>query len=64
MNGLFSLLFIGIGMLAFAGIKHFWPGYPDDNKVEERAEQIIQLKTGKNIDLTPLSPEKAEEVKK
>lgn len=64
MNGLFSLLFVGIGMLAFAGIKYFYPGYKDDNKVEERIEQLIKLKTGKNVDLTPFSPEKIEEAKK
>ena len=31
--------------------------YPDDNPVEEAVEEVIELETGLEIDLTPWSPE-------
>lgn len=32
--------------------------YPEDNYVEEMAEQVVESSTGMDLDLSPLSPEK------
>jgi len=45
-------LFVGVS------IKHFWPSYPDDNPIEEFAEQVIEHQIGMSVDITPSSPEK------
>ncbi len=34
-----------------------WKNYPHDNIIEEIVEEVIQQKTGLDIDLTPMSPE-------
>ena len=64
MTNVLAIIIVGCALALTAGIKHYWSSYPDDNKAEERIEQLIKLKTGKNVDLTPLSPEKIEEIKK
>lgn len=46
-----SALAAGIGSKVVLGMK-------DDNPIEEATEQIIQDKTGIDIDLTPDTPEK------
>ena len=33
--------------------------YPDDNLVEEIVEEVIEDRTGIDVDLSPLSPESA-----
>ena len=48
-----SALIIGIGSGYFLG---------KDNPVEEICEEIIELETGKDVDLTPNSKETNEEV--
>lgn len=48
---------IPVLILAFAAAKHFWPSLPDDSPVEEAIEQVIQDKTGVDVDLTPGSPD-------
>lgn len=45
--------------LAVLAIKEYWPEYPDDNVVEESAEEIIYGAAGVDVDLTPNSPEKS-----
>lgn len=40
------------------GCASLWRSYPQDNVVEEIAEEVIKQKTGLNLDLTPFSPEK------
>jgi hypothetical protein len=64
MTNMLAIIIVGCALALTAGVKHYWSSYPDDNKVEERLEKLIQLKTGKNVDLTPFSSEKIEEVKK
>lgn len=36
----------------------YWVSAPDDNAVEEIAEEVIKKETGVDVDLTPNSPEK------
>lgn len=54
-----NLLFLLIG-ITICGCSYFnhMLGMEDDNIVEEVAEEVIELKAGINIDLTPDSPEK------
>ena len=40
------------------GIKQIFPGYKDDNPIEELVEHYIYQETGMDFDLTPASPEK------
>lgn len=42
---------------SFAGIKHYFPNYKDDNVLEEKLEEIVKDQTGVEIDVTPFSPE-------
>lgn len=56
-----SAVLIKIGLIisalvAFAGAKYYFRA-PDDNAIEEYAEEIIKEQTGLDIDLTPLSRE-------
>lgn len=55
---LVSGLVICVIMLAACGT-YFWKSYPQDNVVEEAIEDLIEHKTGIEIDLTPFSKEKA-----
>jgi len=58
MNSFLVAAIVGISLAFTAGVKHFWPKYPDDNVVEETAEQYIKDVTNVDIELTPNSPEK------
>jgi len=51
---------LGVGVLALLGITvscNLLKSYPHDNFIEEFIEEIIEYKTGFDIDLTPFSPE-------
>lgn len=56
---LISLFFILGGMLCLTSCQ-WWKNYPSDNIAEEIVEEIIESKTGMDIDLSPFSPEKNE----
>lgn len=43
-----------VGVIGVASVKYLGP----DNVVEEVAEKVIEVETGKDIDLTPKSEEK------
>lgn len=43
-----------VGVIGMASVKYLGP----DNVVEEVAEKVIEVETGKDIDLTPKSEEK------
>jgi len=58
-EGIISASLIGI-MFLFAGCE-LVKKYPQDNIIEEIAEEIIEQKTGLDIDLTPFSKEKQDE---
>ena len=45
-------------LIVVTAVKLFYPSYPDDNPIEEMAEQVIKYETDVDIDLTPMSPEK------
>ena len=53
------LIALGI-MCALAGCSYInkWFFLPDDNPIEEAIEDIIEMKTGLKVDLTPEDPEK------
>lgn len=48
---------VGCFAIAF-GIKIFWPNTPEDNYIEEAAEELIKRESGIDIDFTPSSKEK------
>lgn len=50
------VIVIVCGILIF-GVSHAWKKYPHDNIVEEIVEDVIQVETGADVDLTPNSPE-------
>ena len=45
-------------LLVVIGAKFFFPSIPDDNPVEEAAEEMLKQQTGIDIDITPSSKEK------
>jgi hypothetical protein len=55
---IYGLAIVAILTLAVMAVKKFWPGYRDDNVVEEICEDIIGTTTGVHADLTPNSPVK------
>lgn len=58
---IWTIIQIGLIVAAAAvvgiGSRMRWPGLPDDNKIEEAAEEVIRQETGLIIDLTPESEE-------
>lgn len=52
--GIVLICLVISGCSSFGWMKN----YPQDNIVEEIIEEIIESKTGLDIDLTPRSPEK------
>ena len=52
-----SIILIGVLIVALSVgyLSSRWLG--DDNEIEELAEDIIKMKTGMDIDITPNSPE-------
>lgn len=54
-----SLVFIFVGVaIIFTGYITKKFAFKPDNLVEEAAEEVIKIKTGHDVDLTPDSPEK------
>ena len=53
----FCLCFIVLWFSSCTTIKSAIKAYPNDNPIEELVEDVIELKTGIDIDLTPSSPE-------
>lgn len=52
------IIFVLIGLLGIAGAcSRFIPGWKSDNVVEEIVEEVIEYKTGQNVDLSPDTPE-------
>lgn len=51
-----SYTFIGM-LFVFSGC-NFFKSYPQDNIAEEIVEEVIEAKTGLDLDLSPLTPEK------
>ena len=51
-------LIISVIMVASCGT-YFWKSYKQDNVIEEAIEDLIEHKTGIDLDLTPHSKEKA-----
>ena len=51
-----SLMFLVL-IVASCSYVNEYLGLPDDNFAEEIAEEVIEAKTGMDIDLTPGSPE-------
>lgn len=51
-----ALIVVG-SLVVVTTLKLFVPSYEDDNVYEEMVEQIIQVQTDIDIDLTPMSPE-------
>lgn len=45
-----SLILVGCGLA-------LWEKYPQDNIVEEVAEEVVKAKTGLDIDFSPQTPE-------
>lgn len=61
-NGLKMIVVFLIGLGAGLGLMFLTScsilkKYPQDNIVEEIAEEVIEMKTGLDIDLSPFSPE-------
>lgn len=54
-------IFIGIAIFLMAYVTQRF-GFKQDNPVEEVAEEVIKAKTGLDVDLTPNSPEKKDEL--
>ena len=57
MSNLVWLIAIPLAFAIVAVVKRYWPGYKDDNKVEQVVEEVIKDNTGISLDLTPSSPE-------
>lgn len=57
-----KVVVVGLALVSGLGItylpRYFGYKLPDDNKIEEGIEKIIDEETGFDIDLTPDSPEK------
>jgi len=45
-------------IIALSSCSKIWNSYPSDNIFEEITEEIIEYKTGSDVDLSPFSPEK------
>lgn len=60
MWGKVTIAILLLGAVVILGSCSFgwWKYYPQDNMLEEMAEEVIKDKTGLDIDVTPLSPEK------
>jgi len=56
-ENLFWFVAIPLLIATVAILKHYFPIYQDDNIVEEKIEEVIEKKTGLNVDITPQSPE-------
>jgi hypothetical protein len=52
-----SIIVVLLLMGSVVILKHFYPSYKDDNVIEEKVEKVVQLKTGLDVDLTPISKE-------
>ena len=52
-------LLIGAAVIIIGLIQFFWPKYPADNPVQEVAQEVIKEETGLNVELTPLTIDKA-----
>lgn len=51
------IVMIGLLLLTSCSYVNEYLGIEDDNLAEEIAEEVIEAKTGADIDLTPSSPE-------
>jgi len=58
MKKIIYLLLILIIQLSSCSYVNRYFGWEDDNLAEEVVEEVIKVKAGINIDLTPSSPEK------
>ena len=47
----------GVIMLGLGVLKMYWTSYPDDNPIEEAAEDLFEQESGLSIDFTPGSKE-------
>ena len=56
-SSLFVLFILIVICLSLCSCSKIWTNYPSDNIVEEIVEDIIESKTGLDIDLSPGSPE-------
>ena len=54
---LFKIILYPLLFITTTITKLIWKDYPDDNPVEEVAEEIIRHQTGQDVDLTPNSKE-------
>lgn len=53
-----SILLLGAGVILGSCSMGWWKYYPQDNIFEEIVEDVIEGRTGLDIDISPMSPEK------
>lgn len=53
----FAIFGLGLTVCTCGSCSSLWQSYPEDNIVEEIAEEVIDQETGLDLDLSPFSSE-------